>query len=66
MSDLQRHPLSAAFPSFSAQDLAALVEDIRQFGQRESGLTLEGKILDGWNRYQACLRFFQRISIGAI
>lgn len=51
-----RHPLSAAFPSFSGDDLSALVEDIRQFGQRESGLLLDGMILDGWNRYQACVR----------
>ncbi|MFM2465167.1 hypothetical protein P0D87_16105 [Paraburkholderia sp. RL17-368-BIF-A] len=56
MIDFQRHPLSAAFPTFTEDDLDALVEDIRQFGQRESGLALEGMILDGWNRYQACLR----------
>ncbi|NPT36232.1 hypothetical protein [Paraburkholderia xenovorans] len=53
---MNRHPLSAAFPSFSEDDLAALVEDIRQFGQRESGLVFEGMVLDGWNRYQACVR----------
>jgi hypothetical protein len=48
--------LSAAFPSFSDDDLTALVEDIQQFGQRETGLMLDGMILDGWNRYQACVR----------
>lgn len=53
---MNRHPLSAAFPSFSAGDLDSLVEDIRQFGQRESGLIFEGMVLDGWNRYQACER----------
>jgi hypothetical protein len=56
MLELTRHPLSAAFPSFSDTDLDALVEDIRAFGQRESGLVFEGMILDGWNRYQACVR----------
>lgn len=54
MSELTRHPLSAAFPTFSDEDIATLAEDIRQFGQRESGLLLDGQILDGWNRYSAC------------
>jgi hypothetical protein len=56
VSEYQRHPLSAAFPSFSDDDLDALVDDVRAFGQRESGLLLDGMILDGWNRYQACVR----------
>ncbi|MFL9918824.1 hypothetical protein PQR75_26270 [Paraburkholderia fungorum] len=56
MIEFWRHPLSAAFPSFSDDDLDALVDDIRQFGQRESGILLDGMILDGWNRYQACVR----------
>ncbi|SAK88679.1 hypothetical protein AWB77_04810 [Caballeronia fortuita] len=54
MSEFKRHPLSAAFPTFAQEDLAALAEDIRQFGQRESGLMLDGMVLDGWNRYCAC------------
>ncbi|WP_250533499.1 hypothetical protein [Caballeronia sp. AZ10_KS36] len=53
-NEFLRHPLSAAFPTFSQEDLAALADDIRQFGQRESGLMLDGMILDGWNRYCAC------------
>jgi hypothetical protein len=56
VSEYHRHPLSAAFPSFSDDDLDALVDDVRAFGQRESGLLLDGMILDGWNRYQACVR----------
>jgi hypothetical protein len=37
-------------------DLAGLTLDIEQFGQRESGVLLDGMVLDGWHRYQACER----------
>jgi hypothetical protein len=56
VTEFKRHPLSSAFPTFSDEDITALSEDIRQFGQRESGLVLDGMILDGWNRYCACER----------
>lgn len=52
---LQQHPLSAAFPSMSQVDLAALMEDIRANGQRHPIIELDGQVLDGWHRYQACL-----------
>jgi hypothetical protein len=55
MATFQRHPLSAAFASMADTDLGALTADIEQFGQRESGLLLDGMILDGWHRYQATL-----------
>ena len=51
-----QHPLSAAFPSMSSDELAALAEDIRMHGQREPGVLLDGQVLDGWHRYQACER----------
>ena len=51
-----QHPLSAAFPSMSSDELAALAEDIRTHGQREPGVLLDGQVLDGWHRYQACER----------
>lgn len=54
MTTLAQHPLSAAFPSMSADDFAALVEDIRKHGQRDPILIYEGMVLDGWHRYQAC------------
>lgn len=53
---MKRHPLSAAFPSMPEQDLAELTDDIQTFGQRESGVVLDGMVLDGWHRYQACER----------
>jgi hypothetical protein len=52
--ELNQHPLSAAFPSMSADDFAALVEDIKAHGQREPIMLFEGMVLDGWHRYQAC------------
>jgi ParB-like chromosome segregation protein Spo0J len=54
VSELKQHPLSAAFPAMSADDFAALVEDIKANGQREPVMVHEGMVLDGWHRYQAC------------
>jgi len=53
--ELKQHPLSAAFPSMSADDFAALIEDIKINGQREPIIVHEGMVLDGWHRYRACL-----------
>ena len=33
---LTQHPLSAAFPAMSVEDLTALQQDIEAFGQREA------------------------------
>lgn len=51
-----QHPLSAAFPAMSAEDLDALTQDIAAHGQREPGVMYDGQVLDGWHRYQACER----------
>jgi hypothetical protein len=40
----------------SADDFAALVEDIKANGQREPVMVYEGMVLDGWHRYRACLQ----------
>lgn len=53
---MKQHPLSAAFPAMSADDFAALVEDIRANGQREPVIVFEGMVLDGWHRYSACVQ----------
>ena len=55
---LERHPLGELLPR--------LAEDIRVRGQLDKIVLFEGKVLDGWNRYVACLaagkepRFFLR------
>lgn len=51
---MKQHPLSAAFPIMPADEIAALAQDIKANGLREPGIIFEGKILDGWHRYQAC------------
>ncbi len=65
---LERHLLGELFPRLAegSDELAALVEDIRVGGQLDKIVLFEGKVLDGWNRYVACLaagkepRFFLR------
>lgn len=52
---LPQHPLSAAFPAMSAQDLSDLTDDIAQHGLRQPVVTYQGAVLDGWHRYSACL-----------
>jgi uncharacterized coiled-coil protein SlyX len=49
-----QHPLSAAFPSMPEDEFDALVQDLKENGQREAVILFEGKVLDGWHRYRAC------------
>jgi hypothetical protein len=49
-----RHPLSAAFPDMSAEELDDLIADIEANGQKQPIVLYENQILDGWHRYQAC------------
>lgn len=55
MSDVPFHPVAAIFPLLTEKDLDALIADIREHGLREPIETLNGAILDGRNRYRACL-----------
>lgn len=53
---LKQHRLSAEYPAMTDEDFALLVENIQQKGQQEFIILHEGKILDGWHRYQACTK----------
>jgi hypothetical protein len=57
MSDSNRecHPLAHIFPPMSGAETNDLGDDMFKHGQRESIWLYEGKILDGRNRYNACL-----------
>ena len=49
------HPFANVFPLLDGDDLGTLTEDIRENGQREPVILYDGKILDGRNRYRACV-----------
>ena len=55
MAELQLHPLCTLFPRMGRPELLELAADIVMNGQREPIITLDGMILDGGNRYQACI-----------
>ncbi len=55
-SSLTRHPLSAAYEDIYGPAWDDLVNDMRKWGLGKHKITLyEGQILDGWQRYRACL-----------
>lgn len=49
------HPVANIFPMMNAQEYMDLKTDIADNGQREAIYVYEGKILDGRNRYRACV-----------
>ncbi|MBB2999672.1 hypothetical protein FHX57_002003 [Paraburkholderia tropica] len=52
---LELHPLCSLFPRLEGDAFEKLKEDIRVNGQCAGIILYEGKILDGGNRYRACL-----------
>lgn len=52
---MQDHPYAEIFPLLSEGELNELAEDIKANGQLEDITAHEGMILDGRNRYRACL-----------
>ena len=49
------HPAANLFPMMTAAELDALGDDMLEHGQRESIVLYMGTILDGRNRYRACI-----------
>ena len=49
------HELCAIFPRMGGEEFEALKADIKANGLRQPIITYQGEILDGGNRYQACM-----------
>lgn len=52
---MQFHKVANIFPLLEGEEFQVLVEDIRQNGQIEPIWIYQGQIIDGRNRYRACM-----------
>lgn len=53
--EIEFHELANLFPMLGEKELHELAIDIKTRGQEDPIITFDGKILDGRNRYRACL-----------
>ena len=53
--EYQLHPLCTFFPRMTEKEFFALVKNIRENGLNHPITLLDGMILDGGNRYKACV-----------
>lgn len=53
MTKYEQHPLSAAFPSMSADEFESLKDSIESIGVQTPAVLYEGMVIDGWHRYTA-------------
>jgi hypothetical protein len=56
MTGIPFHPFANAFPLMDGAEFNQFVDDIKANGQREPIATYQSQILEGRNRYRACLR----------
>ena len=54
--EIRIHALAKLFPEMDGIEFSNLVTDIKENGMREKITTLDGEILDGRNRYKACIK----------
>lgn len=54
-SEMEFHELANVFPLLAGAEFDELVSSIKRNGQLERIITWQGKILDGRNRYRACI-----------
>src|SRR5215471_7752962 len=55
MDLLEQHPIGQIVPAMSADERTSLRNDLVINGLRVPIVLYEGKILDGWHRYQLCI-----------